>query len=151
MNGIGTVEMVPKKRSGFTRSFQRLPRARGPSQAELQQITELKANAELCYKNLTKAGADFETATLKLCNDDGANLRAMLVGGNIGDKVTVKQLWEKRAKDDPLCKHLCFIDDGDEGRIVPKIVTAVPALKEIVIISMMEDFESVLSNFDSSN
>ena len=144
MKRIGTLEKVPKKRSGPSRSFQRLPRARGPSLAELQQMAELKDVAELCYKNLTKAGADFETATLKLCNDDGANLRAMLVGGNIGDKVTVKHLWEKRAKVDPLCKHLCYIEDGDEGRIVPKILTH----KGIIVQSMLDDFESVLQEFD---
>ena len=139
------MEAPPRKKA---RGYRRLP-----LQKPHHFATEVIQRAHSCYNSLSIAGADFERATVNLCGEDGNDLRAVLVGGQEGDHVTVKQLWLEKASDDPVCKHLSFVDNpsGTDGQIVPRIMNTSSLLRNPtpVLQNMIDDFRQALCSFSA--
>ena len=114
------------------------------------ELKNILQKAESYYADLSKAGKEFNMATTMLCGKDSAQLRAVLLGGQLGDSATVAEMWEGRMKADPVCQaHLAFINDDKGGRIVPLVASADLAKdgKNFVWENMLHDFQEVLSEF----
>lgn len=127
-------------------AYKRLPTIQHRAESE-QLLTQLKATAEASYTRLAKAGTEFGEANNVICGSEGAKLRALLLDKNVSDVVTVKQLWEERALNDPNCNSLQFVTNGNAEHILPKISSLTLEDDQSCIHGMMKDFMKVLEVF----
>jgi hypothetical protein len=96
---------------------------------EYQQETII--SAEMKLHAIYKAGDDYNALHSTLCGPDGGYLRGLLLcneksGGLLcneksgGRTATVHELWNGRAKDDPLNNSLSFAGAIENGLLIPK-------------------------------
>jgi predicted RNA-binding Zn-ribbon protein involved in translation (DUF1610 family) len=79
-------------------------------------------SAELKLHAIYKAGDDYNALHTTLCGPDGGFLRGLLLDNEKsgGRSATVHELWNGRAKDDPLNKSLLFAGAIENGILIPK-------------------------------
>ena len=84
-----------------------------------QQYTPTTAEQKLCA--IYKAGEEFNLLHSTVCCPNGSLLRGLLLENakSGGQLATVHELWNGRAKDDPLNSLLSFVGPKDSGMLVP--------------------------------
>ena len=78
--------------------------------------------AEHKLREIYKAGEEFNLLHTTVCGPTGGLLRGLLLGNaqSKGQLATVHELWNGRAKEDPLNTSLLFVGPQDKGMLVPR-------------------------------
>jgi hypothetical protein len=78
--------------------------------------------AEYKLREINKAGEEFNLLHTTVCGPIGSLLCGLLLGNekSKGKSATVHELWNRRAKNDPMNTSLSFVGPQDKGMLVPR-------------------------------